>query len=531
MRFVGVDVVNYRLTRKLGEGGFGEVYLAEHLELGRKAACKILFAEYARREDLVERFFREAKAVCAIGHRAIIDIQNFGRLPSGEPYYLMEYFPGRDLSERLRDRGAFSFAEIPGVFDPIADALMAAHANGVIHRDLKPENIMVREVEGRIVDVKLLDFGIAKLMAGDESGKSRTGMTMGTPTFMAPEQARDAKNVDQRADVYGFAATIFAGITGRAPFIADNVTDIIVAVQTQVPPRLSAFRSDVSPVLDEAMARCLAKRPEDRPPDVRAAWTAIRDALLGSANLAPHLALPLRSAGMATPETTLGAAAATLSGPRERGGRGRVIAIAGGGVLCGLIAIAAIVGGGPDEAPRAAGQSVAGAVSGTDASATTTTPPPARSTAPAAAATPPAPVGASTPGTEVAPPPPPDAVAPPPAAASATPPPTQPAEEPARPRAAPDQPPAPAVAAHRTMERTTPSPRKPHRAPAHPVAAPADKPRRDCSNQGFAVTYRAPQPAADEVRAALKRLKQCHDEGLIDSQQYRSIQRALIAKL
>jgi serine/threonine-protein kinase len=350
--YVGTVVVNYRLAEKLGEGGFGVVYLAEHEVLGRKAAVKILHPEFARRQELVDRFFREARAVCAINHKAIIDVQNFGSLPSGEPYYVMEYFPGQTLAEWIDERGPMPPARLAAVFEPVARALAAAHATGVIHRDLKPENIMIAEGTAGL-EVKLLDFGIAKLMdPSASSGHSRTGFTMGTPAYMAPEQSRDAKNVDQRADVYSFGATLYFALAGRPPFVADNLTDLIVAVATTAPEPLRAHARGISPGLDAAVATCLSKSPDGRFESIDAAWSAIEQgARAAPATTGPQPAqLPAAIAATMPqtppppaphPVTTLGAAAGQRTGPGPAASRSRAPLIAG--VAFGLIAAAGAI--------------------------------------------------------------------------------------------------------------------------------------------------------------------------------------------
>ena len=214
MSYEGKTVLNYTLTKKLGEGGFGVVYLGVHADLGRKAAIKILHHQFSTQPQMVERFFQEARAVCAINHRAIIAIENFGRLETSEPFYLMEFFPGGSLTQIASDRWMTS-EQLVAIFDPIADALSSAHATNIIHRDLKPDNVMVRIADDKVADVRLLDFGIAKLLDGQSH--SMTGSSMGTPAYMPPEQALDAKNVDVRADVYSFGATVYSvlGIDGH----------------------------------------------------------------------------------------------------------------------------------------------------------------------------------------------------------------------------------------------------------------------------------------------------------------------------
>ncbi|MCW5803141.1 MAG: serine/threonine protein kinase [Deltaproteobacteria bacterium] len=291
MGYEGETVLNYRLTEKLGEGGFGAVYLAEHVDLGRRAAIKILHPQYAREPSVVERFFREARAVCAIGHRAIVQIENFGTLPAGEPFYLMEYFPGRSLQQECKVR-VLDGEQLVAIFDPVADALGAAHARNIIHRDLKPDNIMVRFDGDRVGDVRLLDFGVAKLMDIGDTAGSVTGSAMGTPNFMAPEQAIDAKNVDVRADVYAFGATVFAAIAGRPPFVGSSVPAIMVMVQMDPPPPLRELVPEAPPAVEATLARCLAKSRDYRPPTVAAAWSELRAALLAQPMVRAPGAMP-----------------------------------------------------------------------------------------------------------------------------------------------------------------------------------------------------------------------------------------------
>jgi len=352
-RYENTIVLNYRLTQKLGEGGFGTVFLAEHTELGRKAACKILHREYAEQTEVVERFFREAKAVCAIGHKAIIDIENFGRLPDGEPFYLMEFFPGESLMDRAK-RQPLRVDEAVTVFDPVASALAAAHAKQIIHRDLKPENIMILEEDGAITDVKLLDFGIAKLVHEGDSVRSRTNVAMGTPAYMPPEQARDAKSVDQRGDVYSFAATVFASFAGRPPFVADSVAGVILKVQVDPVPSLVQLAPHVPASVQAAIEQCMDKDVTKRPPTIKEAWRTIRTALgaapVMAASSNPGLAVTLApdapSMVVKGPAlaTTLGSAAAQdLTTPPSR--RRWLLPVAGLVVLGGGVAIFAVTRG------------------------------------------------------------------------------------------------------------------------------------------------------------------------------------------
>jgi len=280
MTYEGKIVLNYKLAKKLGEGGFGAVYLAEHTELGRRAAIKILHHQFSTQPQMVERFFQEARAVCAINHRAIIAIENYGRLPdTDEPFYLMEFFPGGSLTQIASDRWLNS-DQLVDILDPIADALGAAHAKNIIHRDLKPDNVMARIANDKVVDVRLLDFGIAKLLDGQSH--SMTGSAMGTPAYMPPEQALDAKNVDVRADVYSFGATVYSAIAGRPPFEGSSVAAVLLMVQTDTAALLQSIRPEVPPALDAAIRRCMAKQREHRPSTIADAWQTIRGELVRS---------------------------------------------------------------------------------------------------------------------------------------------------------------------------------------------------------------------------------------------------------
>jgi tRNA A-37 threonylcarbamoyl transferase component Bud32 len=341
MAYEGTVVLNYKLTKKLGEGGFGAVYLAEHADLGRKVACKILHPQYSRDPSIVERFFREAKAVTAIGHKAIVSIENFGTLPAGEPFYLMEFFAGSAL-EDLAAKHRLTSAQLIAIFDPVADALTAAHGRSIIHRDLKPDNIMVRMEGGTVADVRLLDFGIAKLMDGESY--SMTGGAMGTPSYMAPEQALDAKHIDVRADVYAFAATLYAAISGRPPFSGSTAAAILVRAQTDMPDSLTLLRAGVTDELAGVMMRCLAKQPSERPPTIAQAWSELR-AALGRASLDEGASTTANAATIMAPQTNLGPTQipATVPEPYPAGQRSRAPLLAGLGLAVAGIATAAII--------------------------------------------------------------------------------------------------------------------------------------------------------------------------------------------
>ncbi|KAB2889245.1 MAG: serine/threonine protein kinase, partial [Kofleriaceae bacterium] len=269
---IGLTIGNYRVSQKLGEGGMGAVYLAEHPHIGKKVALKILHAEFASNNDVVSRFFNEAKAVNDIGHPNIVDIVDYGVLttgPSGEGlvYFIMEFLPGITLTELIRRESPLPPERALSVCLQVADALSASHKSNIVHRDLKPDNIILIQ-RGREKDfVKLLDFGIAKL-TGDQPGsrRTRTGLVMGTPAYMSPEQCEGRGNVDHRADIYALGIVLYEMITGRVPFYGEGYGEVLVQHLTQAPPPPSTIRGLIPPHVEQVILKALEKRPEMRFP-------------------------------------------------------------------------------------------------------------------------------------------------------------------------------------------------------------------------------------------------------------------------
>jgi serine/threonine protein kinase len=216
---VGQTIGNYRIASRLGEGGMGVVYLAEHPVIGKKVALKAIHPELSRNAEVVSRFIQEAKSVNQIGHEHIVDIADFGTTPGGEFYFIMEYLQGEALSDRLKREGRLDPTRAMVIGAQIADALDASHEHGIIHRDLKPENIFLVSRGGSKDFVKVLDFGLAKLTDTEEkvSHKTRAGTVMGTPYYMAPEQCEGKAEIDPRADIYSLGVLMFEMLTGKVP--------------------------------------------------------------------------------------------------------------------------------------------------------------------------------------------------------------------------------------------------------------------------------------------------------------------------
>jgi serine/threonine protein kinase len=257
----------YRILRKLGEGGMGSVYLAEHVVIEKKFALKVLAPELARRPDLVARFLQEARSASRIGHENVIDISDFGQSVDGLVFIAMEFLDGKDLGEIVRGQGAMAWKDARDIVLQICRALRAAHDKGIVHRDMKPENIFLVQREGQPHFVKILDFGIAKVMGLDPNGPrlTRTGMIFGTPEYMAPEQA-EGKDTDHRADIYAVGCILYHLITGQTPFIAESFMTMLTKhlMEDPVPPSVRRPDLAIPPEMDALVLKALEKDRDRR---------------------------------------------------------------------------------------------------------------------------------------------------------------------------------------------------------------------------------------------------------------------------
>jgi serine/threonine-protein kinase len=268
----------YVLKKELASGGGGTVYEAAHRLLGRKTAVKVLRRELAASPQMVARFLREALAVNMIKHPNIVDIYEFGELPDGRPFYVMELLEGTDLRSLLNERGRFTPKEAYEILEPVCSALQAAHDQGIVHRDLKASNILVMQRDGKQV-IKLLDFGIAKLMHPDaaDAGLTVVGTRLGTSYTMAPEQIR-GEAVDPRTDIYALGVVLYHLLTGQYPFRAETMTDI-ERQHLEAPPPRPSQAATVPPAIDAITLRCMEKKAERRFPSVKAFIEALGDAI------------------------------------------------------------------------------------------------------------------------------------------------------------------------------------------------------------------------------------------------------------
>ncbi len=337
----------YRLLSLIGSGGMGGVYEAEHLEIGKHVAVKFLHVEYARNPEAVRRFHQEARAAAAAGHAGIVDIYDIGKTPDGAPYLVMELLAGESLGGMLKREKAISVALAVVIARGALSALAAAHKKGIVHRDIKPDNIFLAQTSSEGPSVKLLDFGVSKMSQLGVPSATVEGTALGTPHYMAPEQARGELTLDARVDVYAMGVILYEMLAGTLPFDAPNYHALILRVIQDPPRPLSEHRPDVPGELAAVIAKALAKAPADRFANAEALAEALRpfrDAEIPSEvrpsrvpGVVARATAPASSSG-APPHDTLtpGAWVTDSQGPREHGGRGRWIAI----IVAVLLAVA-----------------------------------------------------------------------------------------------------------------------------------------------------------------------------------------------
>ncbi len=262
----------YQIVRVIGEGGMGRVYEARHLRLKqRRYAVKTLHAELARNVEMAARFMREAESVSGLDHPNVVDVFDVHHLPDGTPYLVGEFLEGEELADYVARNGALEPSMAAHVARQVCAALGAAHERGIVHRDMKPENIFVLKSSidavlagaSKKLAIKVLDFGISKAGGGERTHLTRTGVIMGTPSYMSPEQAR-GKQVDHRADVYSVGACLYFMITGRRPFDSDDPTSTISMVLTQDPQRPREIDARIPEGLELIVQRAMAKDVRDR---------------------------------------------------------------------------------------------------------------------------------------------------------------------------------------------------------------------------------------------------------------------------
>ena len=255
----------YHVDKQIGAGGMGAVFLATHTTIGRKVAIKTLHVEYTGDEQVVARFHREAQLAGSIGHDNICEVNDVGKLDDGSPYLVMPLLTGRDLSDVMEDGDGLSLDRVVDISCQTLSALEAAHENGIVHRDLKPDNIFITAVGDRKDFVKLLDFGISKIIEQDEVTQlTMTGTVLGTPFYMAPEQAKGEKNLDRRVDIYAMGVILYETLTGARPFIGDSYNEIMFKIIAEPFTLPSMINSSIPTSMEKVILKAMNRDPDRR---------------------------------------------------------------------------------------------------------------------------------------------------------------------------------------------------------------------------------------------------------------------------
>jgi serine/threonine-protein kinase len=255
----------YKLVRKLGEGGMGEVYLAEHALLKRPCALKLIKPEASADTLALARFEREVQSSARLAHHNTIEIYDYGRTDDGTFYYVMEYLQGMSLADMVKACGPLPAGRVIYVMRQVCAGLAEAHGLGLVHRDLKPANVFLSILGGETDVAKVLDFGLVKPTKDPNAAALTADLTVsGTPLYMAPEQATGDRSLDARADIYALGAVMYHALTGQPPFQAESAFAVMMAHSRDPVTPPSAVRPDVPADLEQVVLRCLAKKPEDR---------------------------------------------------------------------------------------------------------------------------------------------------------------------------------------------------------------------------------------------------------------------------
>ncbi len=282
---IGQSIGSYHITRLLGEGGFGRVYLAEHPVIGKKAALKVLHRELAVNETVVKRFMAEAKVIAMLNHPNILSAFDFGTLPDGRYFILMEYIEGTELTKIMKHhKSGMTPSQAWHYISQVGEALAAAHAKGIVHRDLKPDNIVVEKSASGQEIVKVLDFGIAKLLENTDdeepSRMTKTGQVLGTPAYMSPEQARgETDRIGPWTDIYSLGVILYEILTGTLPITGRSTADMLVRLLTQPPRPLSEVAPHLPVQVENILMRALEKEPEKRYRDIRLFMNDLQQAI------------------------------------------------------------------------------------------------------------------------------------------------------------------------------------------------------------------------------------------------------------
>jgi len=315
----------YRIEKVLGAGGMGVVVAARHLDLDQRVAIKCLLAHTRTMPEIVERFTREARAAAKIQGEHVARVIDVGRFEDGTPFMVMEYLQGHDLAGQLQQYGPLPVPDAVRYMLETCEALVQAHALRIVHRDLKPQNLFLAQQPGRRPIVKVLDFGISKVIEPGASALTKTSSVMGTPFYMSPEQLLSSKNVDERSDIWALGVILHELLVGEPPFMGETGPEIIAQVLQNNPQLASVRRPDLPPGLDQVIARCLRSKVEERFANVADLAHALmpfaahedRQSVAAISNV---LGLPALPAGDTMPAPQMPAIAVTQGGGRTSAG-------------------------------------------------------------------------------------------------------------------------------------------------------------------------------------------------------------------